>query len=89
MRPPIPTSENQRERAFRSLAVARRLSLNHAPGADDAYDHAHELAESAIMSSSTPLETEFSRQLSHIVADDRRRHQQVANTADFPPAVEM
>ena len=89
MNRPAPSNETQRQRAFRSLAVARGRSLARQPDADDAYQQARQIAQQAVSDSSDPLEQQFAVQLQHIVDTDHRRHQRVADTAEFPAAVEM
>ena len=86
---PYTNNEAQRQQAFRSLAVARKLSLAQAPNAGDAYDHAQELAQQALDDSRSPLEDQMADQLMMIVADDHQRHQRVADTREFPAAVDM
>ena len=82
-------SGSQRQLAFRSLATARRSSLADAPDAEAAYGRAHQMAQQALEDSASSLESAMAAQLMMIVADDHRRHQRVANTSEFPDAIEM
>ena len=87
----FPTTSNQTqiERAFRRLAVARGRSIAQEPDADSAYECAQRLTQQALHDSRSGIDKELAIQLHNIVITDRRRHQRVADAADFPAAFEM
>ena len=82
-------NEHQRQLAFRSLARARQLSLTEAPDVEAAYGVAQRMAQQALNDSTSAMEGEMAAQLMMIVSDDHRRHQRVANTSEFPAAIDM
>ena len=89
MTQPTPSNETQRQMAFRSLVVARSRSLAHAPDADAAYRQAREMAQQAVNTGRNTLEQQHAMQLQRVVDNDHRRHQRIADAAEFPAAIEM